>query len=71
MVLKVSKMWSVVILRPKIFGLWWSVVFRQTVQERLLLDVFLPSYDCYEAKLQATNRVPRPVDRGTATRYGG
>jgi len=23
------------------------------------------------AKLQATNRVPRPVDRGTATRYGG
>jgi len=22
-------------------------------------------------KLQATNRVPRPVDRGTATRYGG
>ena len=27
---------------------------------------------CYNgAKLQATNRVPRPVDRGTATRYGG
>jgi len=24
-----------------------------------------------EAKLQATNRVPRPVDRGTATRNGG
>ena len=23
------------------------------------------------AKLQTTNRVPRPVDRGTATRYGG
>jgi len=23
------------------------------------------------AKLQATNRVPRPVDSGTATRYGG
>jgi len=23
------------------------------------------------AKLQATNRVPRPLDRGTATRYGG
>jgi len=23
------------------------------------------------AKLQATNLVPRPVDRGTATRYGG
>jgi len=23
------------------------------------------------AKLQATNHVPRPVDRGTATRYGG
>jgi len=23
------------------------------------------------AKLQANNRVPRPVDRGTATRYGG
>ena len=23
------------------------------------------------AKLQATNCVPRPVDRGTATRYGG
>ena len=23
------------------------------------------------AKLQATNRVPRPVDRETATRYGG
>jgi len=23
------------------------------------------------AKLQATNRVPRLVDRGTATRYGG
>jgi len=23
------------------------------------------------AKLQATNPVPRPVDRGTATRYGG
>jgi len=23
------------------------------------------------AKLQATNRVPTPVDRGTATRYGG
>jgi len=26
---------------------------------------------CVGAKLQATNRVPRPVDRGTATRYGG
>ena len=27
---------------------------------------------CYIThKLQATNRVPRPVDRGTATRYGG
>jgi len=26
---------------------------------------------CTGAKLQATNRVLRPVDRGTATRYGG
>ena len=26
----VSKMWSVIILGPKIFGLRWSVVFRQT-----------------------------------------
>ena len=25
----------------------------------------------FGAKLQATNRVPGPVDRGTATRYGG
>jgi len=25
----------------------------------------------FGAKLQATNHVPRPVDRGTATRYGG
>ena len=23
---KVSKMWSVIILGPKIFGLWWSAV---------------------------------------------
>jgi len=23
---KVSKMWSVIFLGPKIFGLWWSVV---------------------------------------------
>jgi len=30
---KVSKMWSVIILGPKIFGLWWSVVFRQTDSE--------------------------------------
>jgi len=28
-------------------------------------------YNYRWAKLQATNRVPRPVDRGTATRYGG
>jgi len=28
-------------------------------------------YWYFGAKLQATNRVPRPVDRGTATRYGG
>ena len=28
---KVNKMWSVIILGAKIFGLWWSVVFRQTV----------------------------------------
>ena len=25
---KLNKMWSVVILGPKIFGLWWSVVIR-------------------------------------------
>ena len=31
---------------------------------------FLPSCSV-GAKLQATNRIPRPVDRGTATRYGG
>ena len=32
----------------------------------LILYAFLAG-----AKLQATNHVPRPVDRGTATRYGG
>jgi len=30
-------MWSVVILGPKIFGLWWSVVFRKTVIVRCYL----------------------------------
>jgi len=34
-------------------------------------NVPLSGPSCVGAKLQATNRVPRPVDRGTATRYGG
>ena len=44
----------------------YSVVFISTCNVFIL---FLRSF--FGAKLQATNRVPRPVDRGTATRYGG
>ena len=36
-----------------------------------LSQLYLIYFIFVGAKLQATNRVPRPVDRGTATRYGG
>ena len=37
----------------------------------MLGDFYYTVYREAGAKLQATNRVPRPVDSGTATRYGG
>ena len=49
-------------------------VIAHLVGHTVEMDVLSPiiSVLCHSgAKLQATNRVPRPVDRGTATRYGG
>ena len=37
----------------------------------IYIYIYIYIYTHVGAKLQATNRVPRPVDRGTATRYGG
>jgi len=46
-----------------------GAVFKKVChQERNMQALQLPQLG---VKLQATNRVPRPVDRGTATRYGG
>ena len=42
-----------------------------TLFQRYIWYIALVFYYGVGAKLQATNHVPRPVDRGTATRYGG
>jgi len=56
-------------LRGKPYNIKMQVSINEHVIPEIIVIMF--TRGLVGAKLQATNRVPRPVDRGTATRYGG